>query len=95
MDKWCTFGYLNKNCPEHIGKLVERKGNAGWIQYAEKQQYPLECWDMNYVVIHDTIEDAIKCLLKHKSDWGIIDIQESLAFNVDVDWDKLNSDNGS
>ncbi len=59
MEKWCTYGAWGRQLPSFIGKLVQQDGNSGKIQYAERQLYPCEFWDMRYVTVFDTLEEAI------------------------------------
>jgi len=90
--KWCTYSAWGKEMPSFIGQLVEQHGNTGKIRYAEKQMYPLEYWDMNYVTIHESLEDAIIYLITHNSTESVFNLKENLSFETgkkDVDWDAL------
>jgi len=91
MHKWCTYGPWGKKMPSFIGQLVEQTGNTGKIRYAERQMYPLEYWDMDYVEVFETIEDAIKFMLKNGTDRYLSEIKECFNFpSTNVDWDKIN-----
>jgi hypothetical protein len=90
--KWCTYGAFGKGIPTFIGQLVEQQGNSGKIRYAEKQMYPLEYWDMDYVAVHESLEDAIIYMITHNSDESVLQIRDYLSFETgkrDVDWDEL------
>ena len=89
MKKWCTYGANGITVPSGIGLLINEHGGAGWIKYAEKQMYAPSCWDMSYVKIHDTIEDAIKYFMECNSQYSIENVQEELAFKVDVKWEDV------
>jgi hypothetical protein len=90
--KWCTYGAWGKKLPTFIGQLVEQHGNTGRIRYAEKQMYPLEYWDMDYVVMHESLEDAIIYMITHNTDESVPQIKDYLPFETDgkkIDWDEL------
>lgn len=90
--KWCTYGAWGKKMPTFIGKLESRNGNSGKIRYTENQMYPLEYWDMDYVMVFDCIEDAILYMVKQNSEESVLKIKEWLHFPSDtknLDWDAL------
>ena len=90
--KWCTYGAFGKEFPTFIGQLVEQQGNTGKIRYAEKQMYALEYWDMDYVAVHESLEDAIIYMITHNSDESVLQIRDYLSFErgkKNVDWDEL------
>jgi len=90
--KWCTYGAFGKEFPTFIGQLVEQQGNTGKIRYAEKQMYALEYWDMDYVAVHESLEDAIIYMITHNSDESVLQIRDYLSFETgkkNVDWDEL------
>lgn len=90
--KWCTYGAFGKDYPLHIGLLEKQQGNSGAIRYAENQMYALEWWDLDYVVIHESLEDAILFLIKNNSDESFYTVKEYLLFKTakqDIDWNKL------
>ena len=92
VNKWCTYGAFHRDYPLHVGFLEEQQGNTGKIRYAEKQMYPLEYWDMNYVVVHESLEDAIMFLIENNPDESIYTVKEYLPFRTakqEIDWDKL------
>jgi len=93
--KWCTYGFfLNK--PRSIGRLFKEKESdrsiigTGQIQYAENQQYSMKWWDLHYVSVFESLEEAIIYLLKN-SDETLNNIKDSLHFKEkeNVDWEKL------
>lgn len=90
MEKWCAYSHFNKKFPQNIGKLKQQIGNAGYIQYSEKQLYPFQCWDMNYVEIFDTLDQAIEFMLKYNSDETTQNIKETLGFEEvnNINWEK-------
>lgn len=90
--KWCTYGAWGKKNPSFIGQIVEQQGNTGKIRYAEKQMYPLEYWDMDYVMVHESLEAAIIYMTTNNIDESVLQIKECLPFETakkDVDWDEL------
>jgi len=90
--KWCTYGAWGKEMPTFIGKLEEQSGNTGKIRYTERQMYPLEYWNMDFVMVFDCIEDAILYMIRHNTEESVNSIKEWLNFPTDmknVDWDKL------
>jgi len=90
--KWCTYGSWGKEMPSFVGQVVEQQGNSGKIRYAEKQHYPLEWWDMDYVVVHESLEDAIIYMVTHNSEESVLQMKNYLSFETgkkDVDWDGL------
>jgi hypothetical protein len=88
--KWCTWSVWTKNFPEHIGQLLEQHGNSGTILYSERQMYPPELWDMNYVEVFDTAEEAIIFMLKKNNDACLYRIREYWNFHSTiVDCDRL------
>ena len=90
--KWCTYGAFHRDYPLHIGLLEKRQGNSGAIRYGENQMYALEWWDMNYVVVHDSLEDAILFLIKNNPEESIYTVKEYLSFRTakeKIDWNKL------
>jgi len=90
--KWCTFGAWGKTMPTFIGKLEEQSGNTGKIRYGEKQMYPLEYWDMNFVMVFDCIEDAIMFMVRNNCDESVNSIREWLNFPTDakkINWELL------
>lgn len=89
MEKWCTYSWWTKKYPQSLGKLVRQNGNTGTIQYAEKQMYPLQLWDMNYVEVFDKVEDAIRFLLKNNPDIHLREVRESFCFSDKVNWEEL------
>ena len=86
--KWCTYGAFAR--PTFIGKLTKQEGNTGRIQYAEKQMYSQEYWDMTYVKVFESLEEAIIYTLKN-SDETLNNIKDSLHFKekTDINWDNL------
>ena len=91
--KWCTYGAFGKEYPLHIGLLEKQQANTGAIRYAEKQMYPLEYWDMDYVVVHESLEEAILFLIKNNPEESIYTVREYLPFKTakqNIDWNKLN-----
>ena len=90
--KWCTYGAFHRDYPLHIGLLEKQQGNSGAIRYAEKQMYPLEWWDMNYVTVHNSLNDAILFLNKNNPDESIYTVKEYLHFSTEmkeIDWKLL------
>jgi len=91
--KWCTYGAWGKELPSFIGFLEKQQGNTGTIRYAQRQMYPLEYWDMNYVVVHESLEDAIIYMIANNSDEYIYNLKEHLTLIFDaakeLDWDVL------
>ena len=90
--KWCTYGAFGKEVPSFIGQLVDQMGNTGKIRYAEKQMYPLQYWDMDYVMVHESLEDAIRFLIEKHPDETIHTVKEYLPFKTakeNIDWNKL------
>lgn len=91
--KWCTFGAFHRDYPSFIGFLERGSETSGMIRYAEKQMYPLECWDMDYVVVHDSLEEAILFLIKNNPEESIHTVKEySLKFETakkTVDWNYI------
>lgn len=90
--KWCTYGSWGKKLPSFIGKLESQWGNSGKIRYNENQMYPLEYWDMNYVTVFDSLEEAILFMVENNSNESVLKIKEWLHFPSDtknVDWDAL------
>ena len=82
----------DRDYPLHIGLLEKQQGNSGAIRYAEKQMYALEWWDLDYVVIHESLEDAIRFLIKNHPDESVHTVKEWLSFKTakqEIDWDKL------
>ena len=93
--KWCTYGAFHRDYPLHIGLLEKQEGKTGVIRYAEKQMYPLEYWDMDYVVVHESLEDAIRFLIKNNPDEYIFTVREYLPFPTakeTIDWNKLKNE---
>lgn len=91
--KWCTYGAFGRDYPLHIGLLEKQQGNTGAIRYAEKQMYALEWWDMDYVVVHESLEDAIRFLIKNNPDESVYTVKEYLPFRTakeKIDWNNLN-----
>lgn len=92
--EWCTYSAFHRDHPLHIGLLEEQRGNTGKIRYGEKQMYSLEYWDMDYVRIHNILEDAIRFLINNNPDETLYTVREYLPFPTakqNVDWDELNS----
>lgn len=91
-NKWCTYGSWGKNSPSSIGKLLEQHGNSGTILYSEGQLYPPELWDMAYVEVFDTVEEAIIFFIEHNyHQYSLHKIKEYWDFpSINIDWDKLN-----
>lgn len=90
--KWCTYSAFGKTLPRSIGQLVKQEGNTGKIKYAENQMYSLEYWDMSYVAVFDTIEEAIIYMITNNHDESVRNIREWLAFRTtmnEIDWDEL------
>jgi hypothetical protein len=90
--KWCTYGAWGKEYPRFIGKLEECDGKTGKIRYTENQMYRLEYWDMDYVAVHESLEDAILYMIKNGSDNTVYSIKDGLHFPSDtknIDWDAL------
>lgn len=90
--KWCTYGAWGKEIPTFIGQLVKQQGTSGQIRYAEKQMYPLEWWDMDYVMVHESLENAILFLIKNNSEESVPLIKECLSFETgkkDINWNEL------
>ena len=90
--KWCTYGAFHRDHPLHIGFLEKQRGNTGAIRYAEKQMYPLEYWDMDFVMVHESLEDAIKFLIENNPDESIHTVKEYLPFKTakeNINWNKL------
>lgn len=88
--KWCTFGAFHRDYPSFIGFLEKGSETSGMIRYAENQLYPLECWDMNYVVVHESLDDAIVFLIKNNPEESIYTMKEYLHFPTakkKVDWE--------
>lgn len=89
-EKWCTYGAWGKKLPSFIGQLVEQQGNTGKIRYAARQMYSLEWWDMDYVEVHESLEDAVLYMLKYGTEKFLSTIRDNLSFPSDeVNWDKL------
>ena len=94
--KWCTYGAFGKEIPSFIGQLVELKGKTGQIRYTEGQMYALQYWDMDYVKVHESLEDAILFLIKNHPDETLHTVKEYLPFKTakqNIDWNKLNLKN--
>jgi len=92
--KWCTYGAFHRDYPLHVGLLEEQRGNTGKIRYAEKQMYPLEYWDMDYVMVHDSLEDAIRFLIKNNPDESVNTVRDYLPFETEkgkIDWNNINN----
>ena len=92
INKWCTYGSWGKEMPTFIGKLEKQEGNIGYVRYTERQMYPVEAWDMDYVKVFDSIEDAILYMVRHNSDESVNTIKEWLTFPTDtknVNWELL------
>jgi len=93
--KWCTYSAFHRDYPLHIGFLEQGTKTSGMIRYAENQMYPLECWDMNYVVVHESLEDAIRFLIKNNPDEYFHTVKEYLPFKTakeTIDWNKLKNE---
>jgi hypothetical protein len=94
LNKWCTYGSWGKDCPSFLGKLESYTSkNSALIRYSERQLFPLECWDINYVTVFDTIEEAILFLLQYSSSRTTLnELREYWSFPSDkdkIDWDDL------
>jgi len=90
--KWCTYGAWGKKLPTFIGKLEEQQGNTGKIRYSEGQMYPLEYWDMDYVTVHQSLEEAVLFMVEHNGNDSVYGIRDGLHFPSDmkdIDWDVL------
>lgn len=70
---WCTYSHWADTLPEGFGKVVGEQGNAINILYSERQQYPPERWDSDYVKRFPTLEDAIKYFIEHKPAYDVRD----------------------
>jgi len=94
MKKWCTYSAWGKRLPSFIGQLTEQSGNSGKIRYAENQLYSEQWWDMDYVEVFDSLEEAIFYLLKngiYKE--SINQIKENFNFpsyKDFIDWNQIN-----
>jgi hypothetical protein len=92
-DKWCTYGAWGKKSPTFIGKLLEQLDKSGTILYSESQMYPPELWDMGYVELFDTVEEAIIYMMKNDFyNRSLNRIRENLSFPSDtnnIDWNNL------
>jgi hypothetical protein len=88
--KWCTYSWYNKNCPQHIGKLLKiDESGCGIIKYSEKQLYAPAYWDMNYVAVFGTLEDTIRFMLEN-SKMDLFDIKDDIMNSFKDDANKIN-----
>ena len=90
--KFCTYSYIGKEYPQYLGKGI-LKSNYIDIRYTEKQIFPLECWDLDYVSVFETIKEAIIYIITNtKKPFNEI---KSLAFDgcfsdaENVDWNEI------
>lgn len=67
---WCTYGYLNKNYPYGVAKIRTKNKEAVNLQIGPDQTYDF-WWDINYVVFHNSYEEAMEVLLKKKINSGV------------------------
>jgi hypothetical protein len=88
--KWCTYSWSNKELPQHIGKMYNVRGNTCDIQYSDGQLYPKSAWDMDYVKVFDTLEEAI-CFMYTNSNYGFLsEIKEELTSYFPKDTENVN-----
>lgn len=85
--KWCTYSFLNIDCPQHIGKL-KTDGKYGVIQYNSNRTFN-EYWDMNYVNVFDNLIDAIK-FFHDNSDKSYSEIMDDLLYDFSDDAKQIN-----
>lgn len=84
--KWCIYNSFNYN----IGKVVKIYKDSVKFLYAENQIYPVEYWNLNYIKIFKTIEEAIIHLVKKS--YSVSEIKEKLSFpsyTKNIDWKKM------
>lgn len=89
--KWCTYSHWHKNYPRFIGKLLKEEYGTCLIKYSEKQIYPPELWDINYVRIFDRLEDTILFMLENNNEITLTSIKEDLLISFyedakNIDW---------
>ncbi len=90
--KWCTYGAWGKKMPSFIGRLERMEGKSGVIRYVEGQMYPWEYWDMAYVEVHESLNDAIVYMMKHGDESFLNNILQCLhfpSFNNEIDMEFL------
>jgi hypothetical protein len=92
--KWCTYSWYNKDLPQHIGKVHNIRGNTCDIQYSEGQLYSRSAWDMDYVKVFSTLEDAIVFMVTNSNYTFLSEIKEDVlnSFLKDaknVRWDVI------
>lgn len=85
--KWCTYSFINGECPQYIGKL-EMDGIRGVIQYSSGRKHN-EYWDMDFVRVFDNLIDAIK-FMRDKSDRALCNIKDDLLCNFYDDAKQIN-----
>jgi len=85
--KWCTFSAWGT--PETIGQLLEHNEKSGTILYAEKQMYAPALWNMTYVNVFNTAEEAIINILEYGHKW-LYEIRNYWNFpSTEINWDKM------
>jgi len=93
LKKWCTYGSWGKKCPSFLGKVEKQSEGHVIIRHSERQMYELECWDINYVTIFDSLTEAILYLLQHSSSRTTLsELREFFSFpneEKNLDWDDL------
>ena len=60
---WCTYGYTNKHIPDGIAKVRSKNKGAVNLEHVPEQHYD-DWWDINYIMFHDSKEEAINFLNK-------------------------------
>ena len=53
-----------------IGRIVADNSNFVNILYSERQEYPAEAWEVNFVRRFDEVEKAMECYLEHSSEYS-------------------------
>jgi len=88
--KWCSWSVWGKGIPENVGQVFDFNEKSCMILYAEKQLYPAALWDMGYVNVFDTAEEAVINVLKNGHTW-LHEIRNYWNFpSTEIDWDKMN-----
>lgn len=54
--------------PVHVGYVTMDEGETLTIMYSERQRYPHEWWDKDYVRRFKTLKEAVKYYVEHSSD---------------------------
>ena len=53
--------------PVHIGYVTRDEGKCLTVMYSERQQFPHNWWDKDYVKRFKTLKEAVKYYVEHSS----------------------------